>query len=46
VAYFSIATDWEGKQKAVINRQRRQRLLYTQAEETYSIDLPETIFIA
>ncbi len=46
VAYFSIATDWEGKRKAVINHERRQRLFYTKDEETYSIDLPETIFIA
>jgi len=46
VAYFSIATDWEGKHKAVIRRERRQRLFYTQAEETYFIELPETIFMA
>lgn len=45
VAYFSIATDWEGKRKAVINRERRQRLFYTKEEETYSIELPETIFM-
>jgi hypothetical protein len=46
VAYFSIATDWEGKRKAVINHERRQHLFYTQADETYSIHVPETIFLA
>lgn len=46
VAYFSIATEWEGKQKAVISKERRQRLSYTLDEETYFIELPETIFIA
>ena len=46
VAYFSIATNWEGQRKAVINRARRQQLFYTKDEKTYSIELPETIFLA
>lgn len=45
VAYFSIATDWEGQRKAVINRDRQQQLFYKKDETTYSIELPETIFL-
>lgn len=46
IAYFSVATGWEAQQKAVINTQKTQQIVYQKDDATYSVEIPETIFLS
>ncbi|MEM6396063.1 MAG: DUF3375 domain-containing protein [Bacteroidota bacterium] len=46
VTYFNIATQWEGQNRATIDPERRQRILYQQDEVWRAVDFPETVFLA
>jgi hypothetical protein len=46
VAYFSIATAWENRQKAVIHPDKKEWIVYQKEGRNYRIEMPETLFLA
>lgn len=46
VAYFSIATAWENRRKAVINSAKSEWIIYEKDGHNYRIEMPETLFLA
>lgn len=46
VAYFGIATNLEKRQKAVINDERTETIIYQKDGRDFRIDLPQTLFLA
>jgi hypothetical protein len=46
VAYFSIATAWENRQKAVIHPEKKEWIVYQKEGRNYRIEMPETLFLA
>ncbi len=45
VAYFSLAAQWEHRQKAVVNTQQQEKLYYTTEGHTYAVELPQILFL-
>lgn len=45
VAYFGLATQWEPRQKAVINTGQQEKLFYESEGQTYAVELPQILFL-
>lgn len=45
VAYFGLATQWEPRQKAVINTGQQEQLFYESEGHTYAVELPQILFL-
>jgi hypothetical protein len=45
IAYFSIATQWEQQQKAVIHSEKEESIRYKKEGKVFEIAMPETIFL-
>ncbi|MEQ8702990.1 MAG: DUF3375 domain-containing protein [Phaeodactylibacter sp.] len=45
VAYFSLATQWELRQKAVVNTKQQEKLFYESEGRTYAVELPQILFL-
>ncbi|MCB0612069.1 MAG: DUF3375 family protein [Phaeodactylibacter sp.] len=46
VAYFGIATNLERQQKAIINEEQSETIVYQKDGRDFRIDLPQTLFLA
>lgn len=46
VAYFSLATQWEPQQKAVVNAEHLDVLHYEKEGRTFTVELPQILFLA
>lgn len=46
IAYFSIATNYEKKSRAVINEETKETIEYSNNGRLAKVDLPQTIFLA
>ena len=46
VAYFGIATTLERQQKAIINEEQTETIVYHKDGRDFRIDLPQTLFLA
>lgn len=45
VAYFSLATQWEHRQKAVVNAGQQEKIFYKSEGRTYAVELPQILFL-
>ncbi|NRA50187.1 MAG: DUF3375 domain-containing protein [Phaeodactylibacter sp.] len=45
VAYFSLATQWEPRQKAIINTGQQEKLFYENEGRAYAVELPQILFL-